>query len=416
MSDFDVSMMFFLQLAVVLAACWVVGRAARLVRQPEVVGHMIAGVFLGPSLLGHFWPQAYSWLFPPQSRTVIFTFAQFGLAAYMFIVGMEFRLDMLRSRRGAAAAISLAGVLTPFTLGALLAWQLHSRGDLFAASVQPIEAMLFLGAALSITAFPMLARIITERGLTGSSVGTLLLAAGAMDDALAWCALALVLSIMRDDIRLVLVATGGAAVYSVIVLMGVKPLLARFLRPGAAGASTISPNAFLGVMILLALGAYFTDAIGIYAVFGAFIMGLAIPRGVVAETIARMMLPWAFLVMLPFFFVNSGLNVRIELLNTWELWGVTALVVLAATLGKFVACGLAAKWSGSSVRESVAIGAMMNARGLMELIILNIGLQAGIITPLLFSIGVLMAIFTTLLATPIFDRVWCSDERRPASA
>lgn len=413
MSDFQISMMFFLQLATVLAACWAIGRAARWIGQPEVVGHMIAGVLLGPSLLGQVSEEAYAWLFPQQSRTIIYTFAQVGLAAYMFIVGMEFRVDVLRAKRGAAAAISLAGVTAPFALGAALGWHLYGRGDLFAPGVPLAEAMLFLGAAMSITAFPMLARIISERGLTGSSLGTLLLAAGAIDDALAWCVLALVMSMMSGDITVVLVAAGGAVVYALVVLLAVKPLLARVLKPGdESGAWGVSPEAFLGMMLLLALGAYCTDAIGIYAVFGAFIMGLAVPRGAVAEGLTRMMLPWASVVMLPFFFVNSGLNTRIELLNTWSLWGVTALVVLAATAGKFLACGLAARLSGSSTRESVAIGAMMNARGLMELIILNIGLQAGLITPVLFSVGVIMAITTTLVATPVFDRVLLGARKR----
>ncbi|MFN7315829.1 MAG: cation:proton antiporter [Phycisphaerae bacterium] len=412
MSDFNISMMFFLQLAAVLTACWCVGRAARWLGQPEVVGHMIAGVLLGPSLLGQLWPDGYAWLFPRPSRTVTYTFAQVGLAAYMFIVGMEFRLDLLRERRRAAAAISLAGVVTPFALGAALAWHLYERGDLFGQAVQPLEAMLFLGAALSITAFPMLARIISERGLAGSSVGTLLLAAGAIDDALAWCVLALVLSIMRGDVTLVLTATVGAAIYATVVLAGLRPMLARWLKPtGQPGPWGVSPNAFLGVMILLALGAYTTDAIGIYAVFGAFIMGVAVPRGPVAEGLIRMMLPCASVIMLPFFFVNSGLNTRITLINTWSLWGVTALVIAAATAGKFIACAVAARCTGSTPRDSVAIGAMMNARGLMELIILNIGLEAGVITPVMFSVGVLMAIITTVTAVPVFDRFWSGHDR-----
>ncbi len=408
MSPFDLSVRFFLQLAMVLAACRIVGLVAKRVGQPQVVAEMITGVFLGPSLLGLFevTKPVQAWLFPPQSKAIFFSTCQVGLSIYMFLVGVEFRSDLFRSRAKAAATVSIAGMLTPFILGGLIAlWLVRSPGTYFAAKVQTWEAVLYLGASMCITAFPMLARIIVERGLAGTSLGTLALAAGAMDDAAAWCLLAVVLASFQDDSTIALKAIGGGVAYATLVLTVGRSLLARFERT-VKPDGTLPNSALATVLMLVMLGSWFTDVIGIYAVFGAFILGCAMPRGRFAPALMRQIEPFVVVFLLPTFFTYSGLNTRLDLVTTPALLGVALVVLAAACLGKFGACWAAARFHGEDNPTSLAIGTLMNARGLMELIILNIGLERGLITPQLFSIMVVMAIATTLMATPIFEWVY----------
>jgi Kef-type K+ transport system membrane component KefB len=257
---------------------------------------------------------------------------------------------------------------------------------------------------MSVTAFPVLARILTERGLTRTALGTLALAAGSVDDAAAWSLLALVLAFSSGTPAVVVVAVGGGAAYAAAVLLVGRPLLRRFAiraaRNGAPRGALLAP-----ALILLLLAAWLTDAIGIYEVFGAFLLGLGMPRGAVARELRRSLGPLTVNLLLPLFFVYSGLNTRITLLDTPAVWLVAGLVLLAACLGKGGACWLAARLHGEGPREALALGALMNARGLMELILLNIGLERGIITPTLFAIMVLMALATTLLAVPVLDRL-----------
>jgi Kef-type K+ transport system membrane component KefB len=262
--------------------------------------------------------------------------------------------------------------------------------------------MLFLAAAMSITAFPMLARIIRESGMSGTSLGTLALAAGSSDDAAAWCILAIVLASFRSEPTIALLAIGGGVVYAVTMLTAGRRLLSRFLefvgtRPRLEGLPLPA------TLALLMLAAWFTDAIGIYAVFGAFILGAAVPRGPFAEQLQEKLEPLTVNLLLPLFFVYSGLNTKVNLLNTPALWAIGLLLLVAAVLGKGVACYLAARWNGEPRREAATIGALMNARGLMELIILNIGRDFGVITDTLFSMMVIMAIVTTLMASPLFE-------------
>ncbi len=405
MNAFELAVRLFLQLAVILAVCRVVGWLVRPLGQPQVVAEMIAGVLLGPSLLGWVAPGLSARLFPPESLPILFALAQIGLVLYMFLVGLEFDLALLRRRARSAVAVSWAGILTPFALGALLAWGLRDHYDFFAPEVRGWEAALFFGAAMSITAFPMLARILYERGLSGTSLGTLALAAGALDDAAAWCLLAAVLAGFSGDASVAILAIGGGLAYGVFTLTLGRRLLARLygrLADGEGRGAQVLPV----TLILLSLAAWLTDAVGIYAVFGAFVLGAAMPRGPLQKRLEESIAPLTTVFLLPMFFVNSGLNTEIRLLASPALAGVALLVLTAAVLGKGVACGLAAKWTGATAREAVAIGALMNARGLMELILLNIGLQRGLITPTLFTVLVLMAILTTLAAVPAFNRIY----------
>lgn len=414
MTSFQISYMFFLQLAVILAVCRAVSWIARRVGQPPVVSEMIAGVLLGPSLFGLIAPDASAWLFPKESMPVIYTGAQFALALYMFIVGLEFRPDLVRARLRTAVSISIAGMLVPFALGATLALVLRDRASLFAPGVQPHEAALFLGAAMCITAFPMLARIIQEGGLGGTTMGALAIAAGSIDDAAAWCILAIVLASFGGDPSIAALALGGGLSYVVLVSLVLRPGL-RWLATVSERSGNVESWQFATAIILLLLGSWFTDRIGLYAVFGAFVLGVAIPRGVLSRRLVEMLHPMASTVLLPLFFVCSGLNTRITLVNSLPLLTIALVILAAACLGKFAACALAARLHGEPARDSLAIGALMNARGLMELIILNIGLERGVITPTLFSIMVLMAIATTLMATPAFTRILNRDPSAVAS-
>jgi Kef-type K+ transport system membrane component KefB len=313
-----------------------------------------------------------------------------------------------------AVAVSWAGIATPFVLGAGLAWVLRERLPLFAPGVTTLQALLFFGAALSITAFPMLARIIYERGLSGTSLGTLALAAGSLDDAAAWCLLAVVLSGFTGDLSIAVLAVGGGGAYLFgMFLLGRRVLarLYRWLDARPERDALVLPV----TLALLALAAWLTDTMGIYAVFGAFVLGACLPRGPLQKRLESQMGPLTTVLLLPMFFINSGLNTAIGLLDSWVMWGVALIVLVAAVAGKGIACAVAARLCGESPRDAVAIGALMNARGLMELILLNIAYERGVITQTLFTMLVLMAVVTTLMAVPFFNRVY-GPEGRPADA
>jgi Kef-type K+ transport system membrane component KefB len=412
MSHLDLAIQFFLQIALILGFCQCVGLVARYLGQPQVVAEMIAGVVLGPSLLGLFWPNVFKWLFPADSMQVLFPVSQLGLAAYMFIVGMEFRVDIVRYRFRSSLAVSVAGMVAPFFLGAGLGYYFFHQTDLFPERTSLTEAMIFLGASLCITAFPMLARIIHFKKLAGTTMGTVALGAGAVDDAAAWCLLAVVLASFDGDLRQALLNITAGVAYVVFVLRVIKPGLARWGR-GVALRGVLSDREFVACLVLLALGAWFTDAIGLHAVFGAFVMGVAMPRGLVTRALIERIQPLTVALLLPLFFTYSGLNTQIALLDSLYLWAMTGLVLVAAIGGKGVACWLAARATGLDNREALGIGTLMNARGLMELIIINIGLQRGIISSALFATLVIMAVVTTLMASPIFE--WLVGKHRPAA-
>jgi K+:H+ antiporter len=410
MSNLELTSVVFLQLAFMLAAVRIVGIVAARFGQPQVVGEMIAGVLLGPSVFGWMAPEAQAALFPKPSLPILHVLSQVGLILYMFLVGVDFSLDLIRRRLRSAAGVSVAGITSPFLLSSLLALYLFNDRVFFAPGVSQLEATLFMGAAMSITAFPVLARIIHERGLAGTSLGTLALAAGAVDDAAAWCIFAIVLANFTGDARIALLAVGGGLAYLGLLALAKRPVLGRLAR-AAESREALSGPLFSMVLVLLMLGAWFTDAVGIHGVFGAFMLGTVMPRGVVTRDLERYLKPLTTNLLVPLFFVYSGLNTQLGLV-TFELWGVTLIVVAVACAAKLGACWLAARWNGESNREAFALGALMNARGLMELILLNIALERGIIQPTLFTIMVIMAVGTTLMATPLFELVY----RRPISS
>lgn len=411
MNNLHLAVQFFLQLAVILLACRLVGMVALRFGQPQVVAEMITGVLLGPSLFGMLAPDWQSWLFPwdpaqkgRDTSCYLFPISQLGLALYMFIVGMEFRVDIVRDKLKSSIAVSAAGMVTPFILGAGLAWVLYHHTALFPEKTKLGEAMLFLGASMCITAFPMLARIIHFKGLAGTTMGTVAIGAGAIDDATAWILLAVVLASFDGDVSRSLTNIGGASAYVAVTLLVARPLLARAACRLTAGETLSDAGLVIG-LAMMALGAWFTDLIGLHAVFGAFVMGAAMPRGVMTRDLIARIQPLTVALLLPLFFTYSGLNTKIGLLNTWFLWGMCLAVLAAAVLGKWAACTLAARATGIAPREAMGIGILMNARGLMELIIINIGLQRGIISEGLFATLVIMAVVTTLMASPIFERL-----------
>jgi Kef-type K+ transport system membrane component KefB len=411
MSNLNLAIQFFFQLAVILMFCRLVGAIATRFGQPQVVAEMIAGVMLGPSLFGLVWPEAQQWLFPwdttqkvRDTQSYLFPASQLGLALYMFVVGIEFRVDIVKKRAKSSIAVSAAGMVTPFVLGAALAWIFFHHTDLFPKKTSLMEAMLFLGASMCITAFPMLARIIHFKKLTGTTMGTVALGAGAVDDATAWCLLAVVLASFDSNWGHAWLNIGGGVAYLAFALLIVRPLLANANAWLVKDGILTDAGLVIG-LTLMALGAWFTDLIGLHAVFGAFVMGAAMPRGVVARDLIARIQPLTVALLLPLFFTYSGLNTKIGLLNTGFLWLMCGAVLIAAVLGKGVACWLAARATGIPNREALGIGTLMNARGLMELIIINIGLQRGVISEGLFATLVIMAVITTLMASPVFERL-----------
>jgi Kef-type K+ transport system membrane component KefB len=405
MSNQQLAIQFFLQLTVILIACRLVGRVMAAFGQPRVIGEMVAGILLGPSLFGWLAPSLQASLFPAASLSVVSVVSQIGLVLYMFVVGTHLSTDVVRKAYRSAMLISLAGVAVPFVLGSLLAYFLFTDGRFFAAGITPWQSTVYLGAAMSVTAFPVLARIIQERGISRTALGTLTLTAGAAGDVIAWCLLAIVLSSLTGAAGIAATAIVGGAAYVVIVFGVVrprlKPIAAQVEREGSLGPARLA--LLLG---LLMAGAWFTERIGVHAVFGAFVLGVAMPRGTMTADAGRQIEPLTTGLLVPLFFTYSGMSTRMGVFSSFDLLWLAVMVTVVASAGKLVACWGAARLTGWPNREAIAIGALMNARGLMELIILNIGLERGLITPTLFTVMVTMTLVTTVAAGPLFEWAW----------
>ena len=404
------SSVFFLQMVVILTTCrcfgWLV---RRWLRQPQVIGEMIAGIVLGPSLLGLLAPEVQTFLFPPESKAVLYVVAQLGIGLYMFLVGLDFRSDDFRANAPSAVAVSTSGIVIPFLVAIAGTPFLMSVPGLFADGVSKFNATLFLGAAIAITAFPVLARIIHERGLNGSLIGTLSLSAAAIGDAIAWCVLAVVLASLGAGPGVAVVAiVGGVCLSGVLIFVGPRLFapLGRLAEREHASGQPLSTTVLAAALMLFTLSAWFADFIGLHAVFGGFLIGTAMPRGVFATRLRQLLEPFTLVFLLPVFFTFSGLNTQLTMVNTAPLLLIALGILAASIFAKFVACWAAARVTGLDNRSALGIGALMNARGLTELIILNIGLTAGIIGSALFSMMVLMAIVTTLMASPLFEWVY----------
>jgi Kef-type K+ transport system membrane component KefB len=402
----DYSIHFFLQLALIIAACRIVGwLGQKFLAQPQVVGEMIAGVILGPSLFGLLLPDIQAAIFPKDTKSVLYTGAQLGVGLYMFLVGTTLQLGHFKSKAKSAVSVSAAGIIVPFLIAVALTPWLLTIPDLFAPGISQFNATLFMGACIALTAFPMLARIINERGLANTSLGTLSLTAGAFDDAVSWCVLAVVLATFGGGPGVAVLAIGGAIVYAIFILLFGRKLLAplgRIVEREGEMSLTV-----LGITLsLFCLSAFLMDIIGIHAIFGGFILGAVMPRGLFAAELKKKVEPLAVILLLPMFFTYSGLNTRMDMVNSVDLLLIALAILAASIAAKFGACYVAARIAGEDNRTALGIGALMNSRGLMELIIINIGLQKGIIGPTLFSMLVLMAIVTTMMASPLFEAVY----------
>jgi Kef-type K+ transport system membrane component KefB len=399
----ELSIAFFLQMFVILAACRLVGWiVTKYFKQPQVIGEMIAGIVLGPSLLGLLWPDVQAALFPPASKPVLFVISQFGIGLFMFIVGMGFRADHFKTNSKAAVAISASGVTAPFLVAIIITPFLIQVPGLFIKGVTTLQATLFLGACIAITAFPVLARILHEKGLSHTKIGTLTLSSAAIDDAGAWCVLALVLASLGDGAGVAIKAVAGGLCFALfMILLGPKllaPLAKIVEREGQ-----ISPTVLSIVLMIFVLSAWAMDYVGMHAVFGGFILGVVMPRGKLTDEVKKTLEPIAVTFLVPIFFTYSGLHTQLNVVNNIELMTIAGGILLVSVLSKAGACYLAARACGQDNRTALSVGTLMNARGLTELIIINIGLQRGIIGPALFSMLVVMAIVTTLMTSPLFD-------------
>jgi Kef-type K+ transport system membrane component KefB/nucleotide-binding universal stress UspA family protein len=401
--------LLLLQIAAILVVSRLLGVVTRRLGQPLVIAEVTAGIVLGPSLLGWLWPEAMAAVFPSHSLEVLKMLSQVGLVLFMFLIGLELDPRLLRGRARASIAISHSSIAAPFALGALGAWLLYE--DYAPEGVRFLPFLMFMGAAMSITAFPVLARILSERNLFATRVGTIAITCAAVDDVTAWCLLAFVVGVARSEgVEHALWTTGLSLGYLAVMLLVVRPLLQR-LGKRVRSREGLTPNTIAFVLLLLLLSASATELIGIHALFGAFVMGAILPKdGGLSGAIADRIESVAVVLLLPLFFAYSGLRTEIGLVNSWTEWGVTAFVIALATVGKFGGSFLAARWTGLRWREASAIGILMNTRGLMELIVLNIGMDLGVISPTLFTMMVLMALVTTVATTPILKRVYPDSE------
>ena len=389
-----------LQIIVILLFCRIFSGIFRLIRQPTVIGEILAGILLGPSILGHFFPSIAAFLFPPDSLGNITLLSQFGLILFMFVIGMELDIDQVRKKLKETILISHAATIFPFFLGMLTAYFIY---DQYAASQTPfLSFALFIGIAMSITAFPVLARIIQEKGFTKSHLGTISLASAANGDITAWCLLAIVVAIAQTNSLLSAVYNIlFSVVYMLIMFLIIRPFL-RMVGQIYHNEEVIDKGLVAFIFFVLITSSFFTEVLGLHALFGAFMAGVIMPadikfRKIMSEKVEGVSLS----LFLPLFFVSTGLKTEIALLNTPALWTLCGIFILVAIVGKFGSATLTARFVGENWKNSLYIGALMNTRGLMELIILTIGYEMHILTQPIFVMLVLMTLVTTFMTTPL---------------
>ncbi len=403
------------QVVVILAVARMIGALFRRLGQPRVVGEMAAGILLGPSFFGWVAPGGFSYLFSAASLGFLNALSQIGLVVFMFLVGLHLDLDRLRGQAHSAVATSHVSILAPFCLGALLALYLYPR--LGTSPVPFTNFALFLGVSLSITAFPVLARLLQERDMLRTRVGTVTITCAAVDDATAWCILAGVVIIARaSTTSLPFWATLiGVPLYLLVMLILLRPALNWLM--GVDSRSEPGTDQ-LAILLLLALGsAWTTEALGIHALFGAFLAGAVLPRNrTLNQAIIARMEPLTVVLLLPLFFAFTGLRTSIGLISDSGSWFYLLAITAVAFAGKIGGAFFSSRLSGLSWREAGAVGVLMNTRGLVELVALNIGLDIGVISPTVFTILVLMALFSTVITSPLLQllyprRLWVEADK-----
>ena len=397
--DASVMLHILIALSVVIAVTRAGGVLLRFFRQPGVVGEILAGILLGPSLLGRLWPGASAYLLPPMVAPFLDVLAQLGIILYMFLVGLEIDAKLVARHGKAAVAISHASIVTPFLLGALLALVLFPRVG--AAGQSFTGFSLFMGVSMSVTAFPVLSRILADLGLAKTPLGVTTLTCAAVDDVTAWCLLALVVGVVEAHGAGAAVTAAMTVAYIALMIMIVQPNLIR-LTWYQEHAGRLTQGMMAVVFVLLLLSALTTELIGIHAMFGAFALGAVIPaQSKLARQMTERLEDVLAVLLLPMFFALTGLRTRIGLVSGMHAWLLCAAVIAVASVGKFGGSFVAARLTGFGWRDSSAMGVLMNTRGMVELIVLNIGLQLQVIGPRLFAILVIMSLATTLATTPL---------------
>ena len=399
---------------IILIVARVFGWLFRFIGQPPVIGEITAGIILGPSFFGRFFPPAFAWVFPPSSLPALTLLSQLGLLLFLFTVGLQVDLRHIFKQRAAVILVSNVSILFPLALGLGLARFLYPEygGPNVAFSV----FSLFMGAAMSITAFPVLARILKECGLLETELGALAISCAAIDDVSAWLLLAVLTAVARSshDLGHVAAVLLGLVVFIVIMLVPVRRTAAHFA--GIYQKHGLSMGLFSAMILMTLASAWTTEKLGLHALFGAFMAGLVVPKNptLISETVEKIE-SVALALLLPLFFALTGLRTRIDLLSGARVWIYTLAIIAVAIVGKYVGATLASRATGTSWRDSTALGVLMNTRGLVELVILNAGLELGILSPQLFTMMVIMALVTTFMAAPAL-RIMKITGKPPAQA
>ena len=395
---------FIMQLILIIVMSQVCAFLFKKIGQPAVMGEIMAGILLGPSLMGSVFPQFSAFIFPVSSLGNLQMLSQVGLILFMFVIGMELDMGLLKKKAAAAMFISYFGIIIPFSMGIGLSYFLYQR---FAPANIPFYAFsLFTGIAMSITAFPVLARIIRERNLSNTNAGTIAITAAATDDVTAWCILAFIIAIVKaGSINSSVYTLIAVAVYVCIMIFGVKPALNKFASRSSDN-KIMKRSVLAFVFVVMLLSAYCCEVIGIHALFGAFMAGIIMPdEGNFRKWLIDKIEDVALVLLLPLFFVFTGLRTQVGLLNDSSLWLACGSIILVAVAGKFGGSAIAARITGQSISDSLYIGALMNTRGLVELVVLNIGYDLHILTPQMFTMMVLMALITTFMTNPALNLI-----------
>jgi Kef-type K+ transport system membrane component KefB len=387
------------QIIVILTMAGLFRRLFRWINQPPVMGEMVAGLVLGPSVLGLFYPTAMSFLFPASSLETLRLLSQLGVVLFMFVVGMELNVRHLREKGSAAVMVSHASIIAPFLLGAALSLFLYK--ELAPAGTSFNAFALFIGVAMSITAFPVLARILEDRGLSQTSLGSLAITCAAVDDVTAWCILALVIALVKSTgLAGSVITIGLTLVFAIAMIFVVRPQLARVIKE--PDSQQHRRRLIPIILAFVMASALITETIGIHALFGAFVAGVVMPPSTEFRIFLKDKLEaFSSYALLPLFFVFTGLRTQVSLLNDWQGWLMCAVIIVVAIVGKLGGSMLMSRWTGMSWSQSFSIGVLMNTRGLVELVVLNIGYDLGILSGRIFAMMVLMALVTTFMTGPL---------------